>query len=72
MIRYIALKKIGSKVLSFEAGWLLDVYLKDASAFWKHPLATFQFQPQIKTAKPESTNAPRRTGSYMSGPRAYH
>lgn len=44
-------KKIGKKVLSFEAGWLLDVYLKDASAKLTHPKATFQFQPQIKTAK---------------------
>ena len=43
-------KKIGSKVLSFEAGWLLDVYLKDDEAILKHPKATFQFQPQIKTA----------------------
>lgn len=43
-------KKVGTKVLSFEAGWLLDVYIKDQSAIIKQPRATFQFQPQIKTA----------------------
>jgi hypothetical protein len=36
-------------VLSFEAGWLLDVYIKDPdNSFVNHPKATFQFQPQIK------------------------
>lgn len=44
-------KQIGPKVLSFEAGWLLDVYVKDAQYAKQAPLATFQFQPQIKTAK---------------------
>ena len=44
-------KKVGPKVLSFEAGWLLDVYIKDPAAKLLHPRATFQFQPQIKTAK---------------------
>lgn len=43
-------KKVGTKVLSFEAGWLLDVYIKDQSAIIKQPRATFQFQPQVKTA----------------------
>lgn len=44
-------KKVGRKVLSFEAGWLLDVYLKDYAARQRYPRAPFQFQPQIKTAK---------------------
>lgn len=44
-------KKVGTKVLSFEAGWLLDIYIKDPAAKLLHPRATFQFQPQIKTAK---------------------
>ena len=44
-------KKLGPKVLSFEAGWLLDVYLKDDNAKVTQPRAPFQFQPQIKTAK---------------------
>lgn len=44
-------KKVGKKVLSFEAGWLLDVYLKDRLACHQSPLAPFQFQPQLKTAK---------------------
>lgn len=44
-------KKVGVKVLSFEAGWLLDVYIKDPSTLTKQSRATFQFQPQIKTAK---------------------
>ena len=44
-------KRVASKVLSFEAGWLLDVYMKDRDAWHKHPKAAFQFQPQIKTVK---------------------
>lgn len=44
-------KQVGPKVLSFEAGWLLDVYVKDAQYAKQAPLTTFQFQPQIKTAK---------------------
>ena len=44
-------KQVGPKVLSFEAGWLLDVYVKDAQYAKQALLATFQFQPQIKTAK---------------------
>lgn len=44
-------KKVGPKVLSFEAGWLLDVYVKDAKYAEKAPVAPFQFQPQLKTAK---------------------
>ena len=44
-------KQVGAKVLSFEAGWLLDVYVKSPANAAKAPLATFQFQPQIKTAK---------------------
>ena len=44
-------KQVGPKVLSFEVGWLLDVYIKNPANATKAPLATFQFQPQIKTAK---------------------
>lgn len=36
---------------SFEAGWLLDVYVKDRQAIHYQPLAHFGFQPQIKTNK---------------------
>jgi hypothetical protein len=35
-------------VLSFEAGWLLDIYIKDTTSFEKTPITTFQFQPQLK------------------------
>lgn len=41
-------KRVGPVVLNFEAGWLLDVYLKERNAVLAHPKATFQFQPQIK------------------------
>ena len=38
-------------IRSFEAGWLLDVYINDPEATAQHPKATFQFQPQIKKAQ---------------------
>lgn len=44
-------KKVGTKVLSFEAGWLLDIYVKNPAERERTPRAPFQFQPQIKTAK---------------------
>lgn len=44
-------KRVGPVILNFEAGWLLDVYIKDAQAIMHHPKAAFQFQPQIKRLK---------------------
>lgn len=38
-------------IFSFEAGWLLDIYLKDQKAKDSRPMATFQFQPQIKRGR---------------------
>ena len=46
-------KRVGNRVLNFEAGWLLDIYIKDESAKQTHPLATFQFQPQLKSINRE-------------------
>lgn len=37
--------------LSFETGWLLDVYLKDKNAVRMQPRAPFQFQPRLVRAK---------------------
>lgn len=36
--------------LSFESGWLLDVYLKSRTAAKRHPLAPFQCQPRLVRA----------------------
>lgn len=36
---------------SFEAGWLLDVYLKDRQAIHYQPKAIFHFQPRLVRAK---------------------
>lgn len=36
---------------SFEAGWLLDVYLKDRQAIHYQPRAIFHFQPRLVRAK---------------------
>lgn len=44
-------KALSSLEISFEAGWLLDVYVKDRQAIHYQPLAHFSFQPQIKTNK---------------------
>jgi hypothetical protein len=38
--------------VSFEAGWLLDVYVKDDAAKQKHPRAIFMCSPQIKFNQP--------------------
>lgn len=46
--QYRLIKTIGKFKFCFEAGWLLDVYLKDKDAFIKHPKAQFIFQPQLK------------------------
>lgn len=37
---------------SFEAGWLLDVYIKDRQAIHYQPKAIFMFQPSIRRIKP--------------------
>lgn len=37
-------------IFNFEAGWLLDIYVKSEQAKIDHPRAAFQFQPQIKPA----------------------
>lgn len=43
--------------LSFEAGWLLDVYLKDRQAIHYQPKAIFMFQPGIRKAKGAGVHA---------------
>ena len=50
--QYRTVRKLwGNKAWTFEAGWLLDPYLKDSSAKLAQPKALFQFQPQIRTVK---------------------
>lgn len=44
-------KEWRSLQLSFEAGWLLDVYLKDRQAVHYQPKATFMFQPGLRKAR---------------------
>lgn len=41
------IKTVFGLQLSFESGWLLDVYLKNKSARQDHPRAPFQFQPRL-------------------------
>lgn len=38
-------------IWSLEAGWLLDIYIKDPSSRLTTPKAKFQFQPQIKPGR---------------------
>ena len=40
-------KAWGNWQMSFEAGWLLDVYLKDKRAVLTQPKALYQFQPRL-------------------------
>jgi len=48
--QYRVVKKLwGNKAWTFEAGWLLDNYVKSDIAFDEHPKALFQFQPQVRT-----------------------
>lgn len=44
-------KKIGPCLVSFSAGWLLDVYVNNPDAYSTHPKAIFEFQPQLKFIK---------------------
>jgi hypothetical protein len=41
-------RKVWRFVFCFEAGWLLDVYIKSATAKTEHPRAVYQIQPQIR------------------------
>ena len=53
--QYRIVKKLwGNKAWTFDAGWLLDPYVKDHIELTKHPKALFQFQPQIRTVKKET------------------
>lgn len=50
--QYRLVKKLwGDKAWTFEAGWLLDPYVKNRDALLTQPKATFQFQPQVRTVK---------------------
>lgn len=52
--QYRVVKKLwGNKAWTFDAGWLLDPYVNDASARMAQPKALFQFQPQIRTIQKE-------------------
>lgn len=44
-------KEWRGRQLSFEAGWLLDVYLKDRQAIHYQPKAIFSFEPTIRRLK---------------------
>ncbi len=44
-------KELGPLQLSFEAGWLLDVYVKDPQAIHYQPKAIFMFEPTIRGLK---------------------
>ena len=53
--QYRVVKKLwGNKAWTFEAGWLLDNYIKSDIAFAEHPKALFQFQPQVRTISKEN------------------
>ena len=53
--QYRVVKKLwGNKAWTFEAGWLLDTYIKDSNALNSHPKALFQFQPQLRTVSKEN------------------
>lgn len=44
-------KELWGLQFSFEAGWLLDVYLKDPLAIYDQPMALFIFQPGIRKVR---------------------
>lgn len=44
-------KEFGPLQISFEAGWLLDVYVKDSQAIHHQPKAIFMFEPTIRGLK---------------------
>lgn len=50
--QYRWVKMFGRVNVSFEAGWLLDIYVKDDAAKQKHPRAIFMCSPQIKFNRP--------------------
>lgn len=49
--QYRWVRECCGRQLSFEAGWLLDVYVKDRQAIHYQPKATFMFQPGIRRIK---------------------
>lgn len=50
LFQYRVVRRLSwNKVWTFEAGWLLDPYIKSASSYRTAPKALFQFQPQIRT-----------------------
>jgi hypothetical protein len=49
--QYRWVKECCGRQLSFEAGWLLDVYVKDKQAIHCQPKASFMFQPGIRTPR---------------------
>lgn len=49
--QYRCVKHWNGLQMSFEAGWLLDVYLKNPEAITNHPKAPFIFQPRIVKLK---------------------
>lgn len=50
--QYRIVKKLfGNKIWTFDAGWLLDVYIKNPTQVKTQSQAPFQFQPQIRTQK---------------------
>lgn len=52
VFQYRWVKMFGRVNVSFEAGWLLDVYVKSEEAKAKHPRAVFMCSPQIKFNQP--------------------
>lgn len=50
--QYRLVKEWAGLQFSFEAGWLIDVYLKDSQAIKQQPKALFLFQPSIRRINP--------------------
>ena len=46
------IKTVGPVQFSFEAGWLLDIYVKDEANKIQHPKAIFMCSPLIRRALP--------------------
>lgn len=46
------IKTVGPVQFSFEAGWLLDIYVKDDANKSRHPRAVFGMSPLLRKALP--------------------
>ena len=46
------IKTVGPVQFSFEAGWLLDIYVKDEANKSRHPKAAFFCSPLLRKALP--------------------